>query len=179
MLGAGAIAGIVALLVFILVHAISIVPIWSMLGMIPVAALVGALAAFAFEQISARGALPPAPLDGIVFTGMLLLTLVPTAVFGVVAGPVDRDRITLLALLIPLLLAAPSGALISAALAGIGPASLAMAFAALAISLTLGHNLPFFPLGAPGWERAFGLVVIAELAAGAAFSASRSLISAQ
>jgi len=175
---AGAAAGSVALLVFVALHAVWIVPIWGMLSMIPIAALVGALAAWPFEQLSARGALPSAPFDGIAFVGLLLLTLVPTTVMGVFAGPVDRDRITVPAVLVPLLLAAPAGVLIGALLVGVGPASLALGAAAFAVALTLGHNLPFFPVGSPSWERAFGLVLLVEAVAGATFSAARALISA-
>jgi hypothetical protein len=175
---AGAIAGSAALLVFVVLHAAWIVPIWGMLAMLPIAALVGVIAAWPFEQISARGALPPAPFDGIAFTALLLLTLMPSAVMGVLAGPVDRDRITAAAVIVPLLLAAPAGVLIGALLVGVGPASLGLGVAAFAVALTLGHNLPFFPVGSPGWEKAFGLVILVEVAAGAAFSATRALSSA-
>jgi hypothetical protein len=176
-LTAGAVAGGLALALFVFLHAIWIVPIWGMLAMLPIAALVGALAAWPFAELSARGALPSAPFDGIAFAGLLVLTLVPTAVMGVLAGPVDRDRITVSAVLVPLLLAAPAGVLIGALLVGVGPASLALGAAAFAVALTLGHNLPFFPLGSPSWEKAFGLVVLVELAAGASFSATRALTS--
>jgi len=172
---AGATAGGVALVVFVVVHAMWIVPIWGMLSMIPVAALVGALAAWPFEEMSARAALPPAPVDGIAFAALLLATLVPTAVFGVLAGPVDRDHITVPAVVIPLALAAPAGAAIGLLLTGSAAAAGALAAAAFALALTLGHNLPFFPIGSPGWEKAFSLVVLVELAAGIVFSLTRSL----
>lgn len=175
---AGAVAGSVALLVFVVLHAVWIVPIWGMLSMLPIAALVGVIAAWPFEQISARGAFPPAPFDGIAFTALLLLTLVPSAVMGVLVGPVDRDRITAAAVSVPLLLAAPAGVLLGALLVGVNPASFGLGAAAFAVALTLAHNLPFFPIGSAGWEKAFGLVVFVELAAGAAFSATRALSSA-
>lgn len=172
---AGAVAGGVALLVFVGIHAVWIVPIWPMLMMLPIAALVGALAAWPFEAMSARAALPPAPIDGIAFSLVLLATLIPTAVFGVLAGPVDRDRITVPAVVIPLALAFPAGAAIGLLLTGSAAAAGALAGGALALALTLGHNLPFFPIGSPGWEKAFSLVVLVELAAGIAFSVTRAV----
>ena len=171
---AGAVAGSVAILVFVALHAVWIVPIWAMLWMLPVAALIGALAAWPFDALAAGGSLPRAPFDGITFSAVLLATLVPTAVVGVLVGPVDRDHISVPAVLLPLLLAAPAGGAIGGALSGSAPASIALAVAALALALTLGHNLPFFPLGTPSWEKAFGLVIAVEVVAGLAFSIVRA-----
>lgn len=175
---AGAIAGGAALVVFVVVHAIWIVPIWGMLSMIPIASLVGALAAWAFDEISARGGVLPAPFDGLAFSAILLSTLAPTVVFGMFAGPVDMNDISVPAVVIPLVLAAPAGAAIGMALGGSERAALALGLAALALAITIGHNLPFFPIGAPSWEKAFALVVGVELSAGVAFSLTRVLMSA-
>lgn len=172
---AGAFAGSVALVVFVTVHAIWIVPIWAMLSMLPVAALVGALAAWPFEAIAQRGAVPAAPFDGLAYALMLLATLMPAAVFGAFAGPVDREHISASAVLVPLLLAAPAGAAMGGAMAG-SSGALALSLAALALALTLGHNLPFFPIGSYGWEKAFTLVASVELAGGAAFTVARALL---
>lgn len=170
---AGAIAGGVALIVFVVVHAMWIVPIWGMLSMIPLAALVGALAAWPLEQMSSR--LPPEPVDGIGLALVLLASLVPTALFAVVAGPVDQQRITWQSVFVPLALAAPAGAVIGLALTGSAAAAGALAIAALAYALTLGHNLPFFPVGTPGAGKAIALVVLPTLVAGLVFSAVRAL----
>ncbi|MBI2772865.1 MAG: hypothetical protein HYX56_00005 [Chloroflexi bacterium] len=175
---AGAIAGGVALVTFVVVHAIWIVPIWGMLMMLPVAALVGAVAAWPFTEMSARGILPPAPLDAIFFSFVLLATLVPTEIFAIVNGPIDRYHIDIALLLLALALAAPAGAMLGLALTGTFTGAIALGAAALLLSLTLGHNLPFFPLGSPSWEKALSLVVVSELAAGIAFSVSRTVLSA-
>lgn len=173
---AGAIAGGAALVVFVVVHAIWIVPIWGMLSMIPIASLVGALSAWAFDEMDPRLTLPPAPFDGLVFSGVLLATLIPTVVFGVFAGPVAMDDINVPALVVPLLLAAPAGAAIGLALGGSERAALGLALAALALAITIGHNLPFFPIGARAWEKAFSLIVGVEVAAGLTFSLARAVM---
>jgi hypothetical protein len=173
---AGAVAGGVALIAFVSLHAAWIVPIWGMLGMLPVAALLGALAAWSFESTVARGGAPPDPLQGLAFAALLLVTLIPTLAVGLVAGPVDRDRITVPAVVLPLLLAAPAGALVGVLVAG-PSAGVALGVAAVALSLTLGHNLPFFPIGSPGWEKAIALVAVPELVAGVAFVAARVVMS--
>lgn len=173
---AGAAAGGIALLVFVVLHALWIVPIWGMLAMLPIAALLGGLAAWSLQAMAARGGLPPAPFDGVALSALLLATLLPTLVSGVLAGPVDRDRITLPAVLLPLLLAAPTGALLGVVLAG--PfAGVAFGLTAAALALTLGHNLPFFPIGSPGWEKAIALVAVPEFVAGIAFVAARVVMS--
>ena len=173
---AGAIAGAAALLVFVVVHAIWIVPIWGMLLMLPLASAVGAIAAWPFAEMASRGTLPAAPYDGIAFSLILLATLIPTALYGAFAGPVDMHDIDVRALVVPLLLAAPSGAAIGLLFGGSERSALALASAALALALTLGHNLPFFPLGSASWEKAFSLVVAAEVSAGIAFGAARALV---
>lgn len=169
----GAVAGSVALVVFVVLHAIWIVPIWSILPFLPVAALVGALAAWPFEEISARGALPAAPFDGLAFSAVLLLTLVPTAVAGSLA-PAGRDPIDVAAMLLQLSLAAPMGAALGLLLTGSRVGALALGVAALALALTLGHNLPFFPFGGRSWGTAFLLVVVPESVAGVTFSVARA-----
>jgi hypothetical protein len=172
---AGALAGSAALLAFVSLHAVWILPIWGMLGMLPVAALLGALAAWSFESIAAPGA-PPAPLEGLALSALLLVTLVPTLAAGMLVGPVDRDRITVPAVVLPLLLAAPAGAAIGLLLGG-PPAGIALGLAAVALAMTLGHNLPFFPIGSPGWEKAIALVAVPELVAGIAFGVARVVMS--
>lgn len=171
---AGAVAGAVALLVFVSVHAVWIVPIWGMLAMLPVAALVGALAAWPLE-LSAR-TMPPAPFDGVVVAVILLAALVPTSVYGIVAGPVDQHRITWPALVVPLALAAPTGALIGALLTGSAAAAGALALATTAFAFTLGHNLPFFPVGSPAGVKAIALVTVPTIAAAIAFTLTRAIV---
>lgn len=173
---AGALAGAVALVAFAAVHAMWITPIWGMLAMLPVAALVGALAAWPFD-LGAR-ALPPAPLDGIAVGGVLLLALLPTVVHGTLAGPLDQQHITWQGLLVPLLLAAPAGGLIGMLITGSAAAAGSLALATTAYALTLGHNLPFFPLGSPGAGKAIVLVALPTLAAALAFSSARVLLAA-
>ena len=173
---AGGVAGGVALLVFVLVHAMWIVPIWGMLAMLPLAALVGALAAWPFDEMG-RGALPPAPFDGVAIALLLLASLVPTAIYGVLVGPLDQQHITWQAVIVPLALAAPAGAVIGLVLTGSAPLAGALALAATAFALTLGHNLPFFPIGSPGAGKAIVLVVVPTLAAAVAFSAARTIAS--
>lgn len=172
----GAVAGAVALVVFATLHAIWIAPIWPMLALVPLAAAVGAIAAVPFDAVAARGALPPAPLDGISFAALLLITLVPTAIVGVIAGPLDRDHITAAGLLLPLVLAAPTGAALGLVVTGSVPGAVGLAVGALVLALTFGHNLPFFPIGSPGWIKAYSLLVAVELSAGLAFGATRALL---
>lgn len=173
---AGAVAGSVALLAFVAIHAVWIVPIWAMLWMLPLAALIGALAAWPFNELVAHASLPPVPFDGVAFSGLLLVTLVPTALAGLLVGPLDRDHISVPALLLPLLLAAPAGGAIGALLTGSAGGSAALAIAAVVLALTLGHNLPFFPIGSAAWGKAFGLVVGVEVAAGIVFSTIRAMM---
>lgn len=172
----GAVAGGVALVVFVVAHAAWIVPVWGLLGFVPVTMAIGALASWPFRELAARGALPAAPMDGLAFAAILLLTLVPTAIVGVVLGPVSRDAVTAGNVVPPLLLAAPAGGVLGGLLAGSLRGAAALSIAALVLALTLGHNLPFFPLGSAAWARAFGLVVGVELAAGAAFTAARTVL---
>ncbi len=160
---------------FIVAHAIWIVPIWGLFAVMPVAMLVGAVASRPFAQLHARGTLPPPPFDGVAFAAILLATLVPTVAAGVVLGPVDPDAVTVANLVLPLLLAVPAGALLGGLLAGSLRGAAALAIAAAALALTLGHNLPFFPLGSRSWELAFALVGGVELSAGVAFTAARAL----
>lgn len=172
---AGAVAGAIALLVFVAVHAVWIVPIWGMLSMLPLAALVGILAAMPFEQMIARGAFPPPPLDGPAFAALLILTLIPTAASSVLLGPVDPQRIQWPVLLLPLLLAAPAGAAAGLALTGSPGTAASLGIAATALALTLGHNIPFFPAGSPGWVKAHTLIVLPVVVAGLVFPVARAL----
>ena len=171
-IAAGALAGTVALLVFVTLHAAWITPIWYMLAMLPIAAGVGALGAWSFRELRLPGS---APLDGALFGVVLLATLAPTAIAGVVLGPVDQQRIDWARVLLQLLLAAPAGAAIGLALGGSPAAAGALGVTGTAFALTLGHNLPFFPLGSYGWEKLFGLLVGATVAAGVTFGVARAL----
>lgn len=173
---AGAVSGAVALVVFVVAHAIWIVPVWWLLAFTPLTMLIGALASWPFRELQARAALPSAPWDGLAFSAILLLTLVPTVVAGMAQGPVSRDAVTFGSVVPPLLLAIPAGAVLGGSLAGSVRGAAALALAAGALALTLGHNLPFFPLGAPSWERAFAMVIGTELAAGASFTATRMVL---
>ena len=81
---AGVATGLVGVIIFATVHALLIAPIWgSLLRGLPVAVIGGPAAAWAFEEIRAAGRLSTRLRDGLLFGGLLWLTLVPMNAFDV------------------------------------------------------------------------------------------------
>lgn len=173
---AGAVAGAAGFALFLVVHALWIVPIWDVAATGPLAAGFGLAAGWAFHEWAEHGRLPAAPLHGPAFAGLLYATLAPVALIGVLAGPVPTDRVDFWRVLPPLLAALPAGALLGWLLAGSRRAALAFGLAALALAITIGHNLPFFPIGARGAPFAFGSLLGVEMLAAIVLVAARSLL---
>lgn len=157
---AGAIAGQAGLALFLTVHAIWIRPIWSVATIgIPVAAIGGAAAGWAFEEL--RAVIPRSPGRAwLVVTAGAMLVLSPTfvaAAFGpalpvpVVDGsaigpipPALRPRLATQFVVELLVLPAAVGGLLGWALTRSRRAALATACAGVAFAAGPGHNNPFF-----------------------------------
>lgn len=157
---AGAIAGKAGLLVFLIVHAVWIVPIWSVVTLgVPVAAIGGAAAGWALDEL--REVVPRRPVRAwLAVTAGAMLVLSPTfvaaalgphlpvpVVDGSSIGPIPPALIPRLAtqfVVELLVLPMAAGALLGWALTRSRRAALATACAGVAFAAGPGHNNPFF-----------------------------------
>lgn len=157
---AGTVAGQAGLLVFLTVHAVWILPIWSVATLgVPVAAIGGAAAGWAFDEL--RAVIPRHPVRAwLAVTAGAMLVLSPTFVAAAL-GPhlpvpvIDGSSIgpippALLPRLVTqfvvelLVLPMAAGALLGWALTRSRRAALATAGAGVAFAAGPGHNNPFF-----------------------------------
>lgn len=157
---AGAVAGQAGLLLFLSVHAVWILPIWSVVTLgVPVAAIGGAAAGWALDEL--REVIPGHPVRAwLAVTAGAMLVLSPT--FGAAAlgpnlpipvvdgssiGPIPPALVPRLAtqfVLELLVLPMAAGALLGWALTRSRRAALATACAGVAFAAGPGHNNPFF-----------------------------------
>jgi len=149
---AGAISGVVGLLVFLTIHHVWIVPIWFILpaGLL-IAGLSGLAVGWSYAEIRPR--LPSRPWTYLAVFGLMAATLAPAILLAeilppaadVVAGKLvlTINELILRFLFGLLALATLIGALEGWALARSGRGAAAMALAGLLFALGLGHNSPF------------------------------------
>lgn len=175
---AGALAGVAGLLTFLVIHALWITPIWVIAPVaVPAVALFGAVVGWSFRELAEVARLPGTPpVRGLVLAAMLMLTLLPVLGLGVLLGPVPQTNVELGQVLLPLLLSAPAGVLIGWLLTRAWRASLALGAAALAISLLLGHNVPFFPLGSAGADKLLVIMAVVAAVAGVTLGVCTELL---
>lgn len=149
-LAAGAVAGVAGSVFFSVVHWLFVFPTWGTLIGLPLALVAGLALGWAFHELAARSALPAGLVGGAAFAGLLMLTLVAVHLVSLLAPqpPLERLRegadVDALALAMALLAAAPAGAALGWALTRAPRSALALGAAALATSVALGHNIPFF-----------------------------------
>ncbi len=152
---AGAFAGLLGLLVFLIVHQMTIAPIWFIFPVGSILAVAGGAAVgWAYELLLPR--LPQGILiSSLVLAGLLTLTQLPGLLIGQVREPIlDMSTANILPgrgweaagrfvfdLFLP---AGIVGALLGWWVGRSTQAALAMALAAVAFSIGPGHNIPFF-----------------------------------
>ncbi len=81
-IASGTTAALVGIALFLGVHAVLIVPVWPTPMRTIIAVLIGATAAWAFEELLAAGALSRRLVGGAAFGGIMWLILVPMNAFG-------------------------------------------------------------------------------------------------
>ena len=149
----GAVAGLAGLGVFLTLHQVWIVPIWSIapVGAV-IAAAAGAAVGAACDAVAVRGL--PRPVRALAILTGSAFVLAPSLILGELRGPLFRigpdgrgvplvsatDALT--AFGIHLASATAMGALLGALLGRTRRASASMALAGLAIALGPGHNIP-------------------------------------
>jgi hypothetical protein len=163
-LPAGALSGIVSLLVFLTLHHIWIKPIWDVLPAGLVLAVPGGLA-FGWAYVEIKAGLPPRPWTALAIFALVGTTLAPAIVLGqlhpllglvnAVASP--PVAITLLVVEV-LLTATVVGGLAGWRLGHAWRAAIATALASLIFALGPGHNIPFLG-GTPAAYKGMVLLV--------------------
>jgi hypothetical protein len=167
---AGALTGAGGAVLFAAVHWFAIFPTWGTLVGLPFALLAGLALGWGFHALDRSGALPGGLAGGAAYGALMLLVLAPVEAVGALAPQPSLERLKLGAamdggaLLAALLSAAPAGALAGWLLTRRRVASVALALAALATSVTVGHNIPFFAADAraPKMWAVMGLVALAS-----------------
>lgn len=173
----GVSAGFVGFAVFLILHAIWIVPIWFIIPIgLVMAGVCGAVVGWAYETVSPH--LPPGLLArSLSVAGGTILVLTPSTflfLFGdptvpVVDGIARTDAIDVPSLagrfvLDLLVVTGASGAIVGWLLTRRREAAVAMMAAGVAFALGPGHNLPFFHLDAlPEATRTGLLLMLASI----------------
>lgn len=180
---AGVAAGVAGLAVFLVLHAVWIVPIWGVVGLgLVVAALGGAAAGWALSYVRHR--LPRRlPAAWLAVTAGVVLVLTPSVVLTVAIGsPVtvvdgvalvptaaDIPRLAVRFVVELLLVSALSGVVLGWWLTRRRRGALATGVAALLFALGPGHNNPFILFtGVPGATRTGLLIQLAAIATASA-----------
>jgi hypothetical protein len=159
-LTAGAVAGLSGLLVFLLLHALWIVPIWFILPVGLLLAGSGGLAVgLAYAELKSR--LPRRPWTALAVVGIIVLILLPAVVLAELHGPVFNDTPAgpvltvapwvIVARFVGELLATATimGGLVGWWLGHTRRAVLATGLAGFVFALGPGHNIPLIG-GTPG-----------------------------
>ena len=170
---AGALSGVVSLLVFLTLHQFWIKPIWDILPAGLVVAILGGLA-FGWAYAEIKAGLPPRPWTSLSVLTLVAATLAPAIVLGQLLPPVGdghagalpgRAVAALLRILVLLLTAMAVGGLVGGWLGRTRRAALAMALASLIFAVGPGHNIPLLG-GTPAVGKGIALLVaIAGVAA--------------
>jgi hypothetical protein len=151
----GFIAGLSGLAVFLVVHALWILPIWFILPMgIPISGVGGVAVGWAYAEIAHR--LPSRPWRIPAVAGLVSLILLPSILIAELRPPmfiVAGSGIAVLMMSVPeailrfisdlLIPVGVSGGLLGAWLGRTRRATLVMLLAALMLALGPGHNIPF------------------------------------
>lgn len=175
-LGAGALAGLVGVLVFVTIHHVWILPIWSILPVgLPLAALSGV--AIGWAAWESRGRLPRGRAAlALALAGILLALLVPAELlsfrrppFDITQTEVPRD--VLVVALAELATAIPLGALVGWGLTRSARGTIAWALAGLATAIGIGHNVTLLGATFPAAYKMWTLMAAAQLAAAFTFAA--------
>ena len=170
---AGVVAGIAGLLAFLVLHALWIVPIWSILPVGLVVAGGGGLAVgWAYAELRHR--LPGRPWTALAVVGVIGVILVPAFVLAELqapvftvtpAGPVQTVATSLIvARFVGDLLATATlvGGLVGGWLGRTRRAALATGVAGLVFALGPGHNIPFLG-GTPGVGKELAIMTAVTL----------------
>ena len=157
---AGAVAGLSGLLVFLVIHALWIVPIWPILPVGLLLAGGGGLAVgWAYAELKSR--LPRRPWTALAVAGIVALILVPAVVLAELHGPVFTGTLAdpvptvapwvIVARFVGELLATATivGGLIGRWIGHTRRAALATGVAGFVFALGPGHNIPLIG-GTPG-----------------------------
>ena len=141
---AGVATGLVGVIIFATVHALLIVPIWgSLLRGLPVAVIGGPAAAWAFEEIRAAGRLSTRLGDGLLFGGLLWLTLVPMNAFDVLLRKTGlRTAMGDWEVLVSVIFALAGGALAGWVLTHGRRGAIAGGLATLVLAMAMGGPIP-------------------------------------
>jgi hypothetical protein len=167
---AGAVAGIAGLLIFLVIHAFWIVPIWFILPIGLLVASTGGLAVgWAYAEL--RWRLPPRPWTALAVVGVIAVILLPAFVLAELqapvfivtpAGPVQTVATSIIvARFVGELLATATivGGLVGWWLGRTRRAALATAVAGFIFALGPGHNIPFIG-GTPGVRKELAIMAV-------------------
>lgn len=151
---AGALSGVVGLLVFLTIHHFWIRPIWSIapIGLI-IAALGGLAVGWAYNEL--RSGLPPRPLASLAMVGLIAAILAPAILLSFTHGPLfdletanirpgEGGQVALRIGLELILTATVMGALAGWLIGRSPRAALATAVAGFVFAIGPGHNIPMF-----------------------------------
>jgi hypothetical protein len=173
---AGAFAGLVGLVAFTLLHVLLVAPLWILLavGLLP-ALLGGVFVGWAYHELVEAGKLPPRPLQGAAFGAVLWLTLVPLELVALAGGPPPAGVSPMEAMrgigpgvLLPLL----AGLLVGWALTRHARRSVALGLAALLLALPVAGTISALGGGAMGLT-IFGGLLLVDVLAGLALAEAR------
>jgi len=173
---AGAVIGLLGVVLFGVVHALIIIPIWTRLfGGIPLALPAGLAMGWALHELQAAGRLSKGAFSGLAFGFLLWLTSLPMTAFTVfvrAAGLHSTEgnwEIT-----VEVLLATTTGALLGRLISRQWRPALAMGTASLAMSLAQAGPIPV--LNSSRAARLFAALGLIYLACGLALGLLSSVI---
>jgi len=165
---AGAVTGLLGVALFGVIHAATIVPIWTRLsGGIPFAVGAGLAIGWAFFELPGSARLNVGVMRSLAFGFLLWATLIPMTVFGVIiraAGIHGQDDAweVVVELLLTFVTAIATGRLIS----GCWRAALALGVASLALTLAQAGPIPVINSGrAASLFAALGVVYLVSMIA--------------
>jgi hypothetical protein len=175
---AGALAGLAGLVVFTLLHVLLVGPLWFLLavGLLP-ALLGGAVVGLAFREV--ERALPQGLRGGAAYGGLLWLTLGPLEVVALERGPLPGvDPLQAMRVVpIEVLLAPLAGLLLGIAWARAPRPALALAIAALVLAIPVSGTLLALGASRIGPPIFVGMAVV-DVVAGVVLAAARSQLAA-
>ncbi|OLC99862.1 MAG: hypothetical protein DMG35_15095 [Acidobacteria bacterium] len=161
---AGAAIGLLGVVLFGVVHALIIVPIWTRLfGGVPFALPAGLAMGWALYELQAASRLGEGAFSGLVFGFLVWLTLLPMTAFTVfvrAAGLHSREGYW--ESTVELLLASGTGALLGHLISRQWRPAIAMGIASLAVALAQAGPIPVINSSRTAWLfAALGLIYLA------------------
>jgi hypothetical protein len=167
-LGAGMLSAVTGLLTFLVIHHLWIMPIWFILPIGLVIAMIGGAAVgWAYDELLPH--LPPRPWRALVMIGLIWLILLPGIVLAELRDPfftvsgenarltVGVGRVALLFIVELLITSALMGALLGWLFGRNRRTALATAVAGVTFALGPGHNIPLIG-GTPGVGKELGVI---------------------